>query len=780
MLQFTTKATTLECLSSVLKSARILPLYFFTLNQWRKENGKILKTIEQKNWFERSLVVRSSGLSEDRVGESLAGRFLSVLDVRGKECLSDAVEKVYISLCRDKSVEEDQILIQPMLENVKISGVAFSKDPNTGAPYIVINYDDSSGSTTSVTSGQTNSIKTFYWYRNQAGFCSSPLNKVISLISELEEIFGVKSLDIEFAFGPDDELYLFQVRGLGTSNNRNVDMLAHRDALSHIHRRIYELNKPHPYLYGSRTIFGVMPDWNPAEIIGIRPRPLSLSIYKEMVTDNIWAYQRHNYGYRNLRSFPLLQHFSGLPYVDVRVDFNSFLPSDLDEGLARRLTDYYINRLVDFPVYHDKVEFEIIYSCYTMDLPERLESLQKYGFGKDDISVFADSLRNLTNRIINTKTGLWRKDLERIGDLEKRREKILESGLDEVSRIYWLLEDCKRYGTLPFAGLARAAFIAVQMLRSLVNTNILKTDEYQNFMSGLGTISSRLNGDLEKFGKDAFLQRYGHLRPGTYDILCPRYDEEPDLYFDWTNRSDSKRTDQKKNPGFVLSLAQMKKIEGMLHEHRLELDILSMFDFIKESIEGREYAKFVFTRSISDAISLFKSMANRFGFSTEDASFANIKTIYSLYCSSTDPIEAIGQSIEEGKNRYVLTKSIVLPPLIINPEDVWSFHTPPVDPNFITLEKAVGKVVFTDTSLSELKHGILFIPNADPGFDWIFSHSIAGFVTMYGGINSHMAIRAGELGIPAVIGAGETLFTRWSKAEILEIDCANHQVRINR
>ena len=35
-----------------------------------------------------------------------------------------------------------------------------------------------------------------------------------------------------------------------------------------------------------------------------------------------------------------------------------------------------------------------------------------------------------------------------------------------------------------------------------------------------------------------------------------------------------------------------------------------------------------------------------------------------------------------------------------------------------------------------------FIPNADPGFDWLFSRSISGLVTTWKA-NSHMAIRAG-------------------------------------
>ena len=29
----------------------------------------------------------------------------------------------------------------------------------------------------------------------------------------------------------------------------------------------------------------------------------------------------------------------------------------------------------------------------------------------------------------------------------------------------------------------------------------------------------------------------------------------------------------------------------------------------------------------------------------------------------------------------------------------------------------------------QLENGILFIPSADPGYDWIFSHNIAGLIT---------------------------------------------------
>jgi len=69
------------------------------------------------------------------------------------------------------------------------------------------------------------------------------------------------------------------------------------------------------------------------------------------------------------------------------------------------------------------------------------------------------------------------------------------------------------------------------------------------------------------------------------------------------------------------------------------------------------------------------------------------------------------------------------------------------------------------------------IASADPGWDWIFTHEIAGLVTAFGGANSHMSLRALELELPAAIGVGEDRFQRWLSAPALELDAANRLVR---
>jgi adenylylsulfate kinase-like enzyme/phosphohistidine swiveling domain-containing protein len=771
VVQFGTKAETLERLAPSLHSAAILPQVRFSVAEWHIDHQRVLDRIVATSWGSETLIVRSSAKGEDSSCDSQAGKFLSVADVEGSGAISLAIERVLASYA-DNDCPDDQIFVQPMLNKVLMAGVAVTREPRDGGPYFVINYDDYSGRADLVTSGTGEKLKTFFCLKSHLQGFPEHLRPILALLQELEALLGCDALDVEFALGENGALYLLQVRPLVLAQSL-MDVEAVGAATKEIAQKVASLSGPHPYLHGNRSAFGVMPDWNPAEIIGLKPRPLALSLYRELITDSIWAYQRHNYGYKNLRSFPLLTNFHGLPYIDVRVSFNSFIPRDMRPDLAERLVNYYVERLLAQPTLHDKVEFEIIFSCYTLDLPERLSILLENGFSPDDVSHVTDSLRNLTNKIINNQNGLWRNDQQRVDRLVERLAAIRDSSLDKISRVYWLLEDCKRYGTLPFAGLARAGFIATQFLESLVATGIINRSEHAAFMSDLNSVGSQIGRDFGRLSKDEFLDRYGHLRPGTYDILSPRYDEAPDLYFDWAARQQH----QSNPPGFALSVSQMRLIERSLKAHGIEHDILSLFDFIKGGIEGREYAKFVFTRSLSDALSLIKQIGAEHGLSTDECSFLNIASVRSLYTESGCIKDRLKESIAEGKRRYALTRQIVLPPLISSSEDAFAFHLPTTQPNFITKRCVTAPITVLGDSAESLQGAILFIPSADPGFDWIFSRGITGFVTQFGGVNSHMAIRASELAIPAVIGAGEALFDLWKKAGKICLDCGNQQVQ---
>ncbi|MCM1179014.1 MAG: PEP-utilizing enzyme [Clostridium sp.] len=778
MIEFGTKAETLKRIKGRLSEAEILPLVYFTVGQWHEEKETLWANVLKELPCDE-LIIRSSAINEDTAENSQAGKFESIGHVSGKENFFDAVNTVISSF--DDASPDNQVLVQPMLKDVKICGVAFTVDPNTLGNYYVINYDET-GSTSSITAGTVGDNKLLYVFKDSDKYnLDNDMSRVWRTLAELERLFDKRNLDVEFAIKETGELFIFQVRILCLQAEA-ADCAGQRKELEQIEAKIKSAQSAKPFLCGKKTIYGVMPDWNPAEMIGIRPKPLAMSLYKEIITDSIWAYQRDNYGYRNLRSFPLMMDFCGLPYIDIRVSFNSFIPASLDEAISEKLVNYYIDRLAEEPSKHDKVEFDIVFSCYTLSLPQRIMVLKEYGFTEDEIQQIVESLRSMTNNIIDHKTGLWRKDYAKIEVLERRYDEILNSDMTDIEKIYWLLEDCKRYGTLPFAGLARAAFIAVQMLQSLITNEIISEVEYQQFMNDINTVSSNMSKDFKVLSKADFLLKYGHLRPGTYDISSKRYDEAPDLYFDWNKREKDDFDRERESEHFKLSLDQLHRLENALEENGLNNNILELMDFIKCVIEGREYGKFIFTKSLSKAIQMIGEMGASYGISQDDCSYIDIKDIQRLYSTTNSAEDILKNAVAAGKKNYEKTMTITLPPVILEPSDVWYFYYPDTEPNYITLNTVRGDVIVLENQdvLQNIEGKLLLIPSADPGYDWIFSHKIRGFITMYGGANSHMAIRAGELGIPAVIGVGTKQFEKYKAGVTLEIDCLAKAVRIIR
>ena len=73
---------------------------------------------------------------------------------------------------------------------------------------------------------------------------------------------------------------------------------------------------------------------------------------------------------------------------------------------------------------------------------------------------------------------------------------------------------------------------------------------------------------------------------------------------------------------------------------------------------------------------------------------------------------------------------------------------------------------------------IICIENADPGYDFIFSHKIKGLITKFGGSNSHMAIRCLEKNIPACIGVGKIAYDSVKISKNIFIDANNKVLKI--
>lgn len=763
------KAEVLNSLYGRLKSASVLPLNFFTFAEWKRGSDKHIHAAKQLG---AELIVRSSCLNEDTDCSSQAGKYTSLLHVKNTtEALSHAISKVFESY--GDAQNDDQVFIQPMLDTPDFVGVAFNREPNSNGNYYVISAD-TTGDTQSVTSGADSTIQNWF-IRHDAKPEEKWLVQVIALFEELHTLFGTCPLDIEFAI-KKNKVFLLQVRPLllalkqesqeSKSNTKQYEL-----ELSCIEKKLKRMSTRHPYLCGEQTLFGVMPDWNPAEIIGVKPKPLALSLYKELVTDRVWAQQRFNYGYRNVYNHPLLLVLGGTPFVDIRASFNSFIPNTLAEPLAEKLVNHYLNTLKASPHLHDKVEFSIVLSCFNFGLKGQLDELKQCGFSQSECNEIQRALIVLTDNVITDKNSVFHQDMKKIDELEKRQDQIIQSDLNKIDKIYWLIEDCKNYGTLPFAGLARAGFIAIQLLKSMCESKLITQCDYDSFLHSVKTVSSALLDDSKTMQRDLLIKKYGHLRPGTYDITSKRYDEEPGSYF-----STTKGFSDKLNK-FALSLEQLNNINEALSRSNLSCDAVTLFNFIKNAIEAREYGKFVFSRSLSQTLVLIEQLGSQVGFSRDDLAFADIKEILRLQSTSHSATATLASTITLGKEYYEMCQKIKLPALIRRPSDAQFYQVLAEEPNFVT-SGCITAPVCTNIDPNSVAGKIVFIEAADPGFDWLFSYEIAGLVTQFGGLNSHMAIRAQELNVPAVIGAGEWWFKKWKNAEMLKIDCQCQKVHI--
>ena len=98
--------------------------------------------------------MRSSSTLEDTADNSNAGAYLSLTGVEpvaGE--ITSAIERVIASY--GNGAGDQEVLVQPMVEDVALSGVVLTRDLDTGGPYYVINYDDFSGRTDTVTGARS-------------------------------------------------------------------------------------------------------------------------------------------------------------------------------------------------------------------------------------------------------------------------------------------------------------------------------------------------------------------------------------------------------------------------------------------------------------------------------------------------------------------------------------------------------------------------------------------------------------------------------------------------
>lgn len=790
-----TKAETLARLRGVLRTAKILDQYSFSLGEWEDHPERILGEVQEAFAVER-LVVRSSSQAEDGWQESSAGKFASVLDVprRSRDELAAAIRHVAKSYKADGSAAgQDQVLIQPMLDNVVASGVALTRAPVDGGPYVVVNFEESPR-TDAVTAGIGQELQTHWVFKSAATPPSSPLvRQVVETVGELETLLEHDRLDVEFAVDAHGQLYVLQVRPLVQATDRldlDDDDVGAECRLSGAF--VTGLFQRHPLLAGKTTVLANMPDWNPAEMIGVCPKPLALSLYQGLITSETWSVARAACGYRDVRPAPLLMSIGGRPYIDVRTSLNSFLPRDLSDDVAEKVVDVAVERLTANPHWHDKLEFDVTATFFPPDFPQAYRFFRMAGLNSAEFLEFGAALARLTDRMIASPLAPMDEQLAAFDELQARRRRVLDACRDHAlsapRAIGLLYEDAKRFGVLPFSILARYGFVALGMLQSLVRLGIFAANEIGVIQNALPTVARAIVMDFEavrreRLDLDEFLRRHGHLRPSSYDICSPNYHNGVDTYFDFQSPvEDQPATAGHRDEAYArrLFLSRREAIDGALRQSGFTFDADVLWEFVAAAIPGRERGKYEFTKNLDAILELVASHAQTRGFARDEAAFLRIETIVNGSHDSPSPAERTmwSREILLGKKRHWLSQSIKLPPVIRGLDDFSHFQEFAHEANFIGSGTVTAQTVHLDGTHPhpDIEGKIVILENADPGYDWILAHGIAGLVTKFGGVASHMAIRAAEFGFPAAIGCGESLFNRAKSARVLTVDCLARKI----
>lgn len=774
-----TKAETLARLEPVVSKSYIGRQISFTTSEWDENTQCIIDSICVE-FSDQKLVIRSSSKAEDNWFSSNAGGFESLLNINANN--HDDVRDAIVSVIKsygDKNNGEDQVLVQQFLSNVKLSGVIFTCGLESGSPYYRFNFDDKTSSTESVTSGTHSDLRTVIVNRfkpDDLYIVAPELIPVMKAVQELELLLGYDKLDIEFAIDENDLVHIFQVRPVTVSHiGLEVDVEEVKLSLKDSSSLFKAQQSSLPLIYGDKNIFANMPDWNPAEIIGTRPKPLAFSLYRQLITNDIWAQQRAEFGYRDVRPYPLIVSFSGQPYVDARASLNSFIPKSLPEDCAERIAKAYINMLANNPQFHDKVEFEIAFTIWTPDFKkEALKRLIPYGVEQEDIQKLEIALKSLTcNALVRLPT-----DIFSINKLSRANSDNESNETRTLDKIYCQLYDCKRYGTLAFSHAARAGFVATTFLKSLVSTNVLSDSRRLEFLKSFDTVAGVFEKDKHEYATGSLsfenlVNKYGHLRPGTYEITTNAYWENPQKYITSNNNGNVSVTQYE----FIFTEQEVNGITTLLAELGTDITHIEFTNYLKEATQAREFVKFEFTRNLSQALDLCVLLGNEFEISRNDLSYLEFNDLEQLKLNvfSIDMVKAL---IKTRKKKHSITCSIELPPLIKSEHDFYCFERFASQPNFVTIDRVEARVKQLDTEkVEDLIGVIVMIPQADPGYDWLFGHDIAGLITQYGGANSHMAIRAAEIGLPAAIGVGDKLYEKITMMNRIELDCANQILR---
>ncbi len=691
-----------------------------------------------------TIAVRSSAVQEDSSNASFAGMYTTKLRIQAtEESVLDAVEEVRYSGTEKREVashyaerrglglvESDiSVIIQEMIE-ADMSGVIFSHDPAKSDGYYAVSFASGVGET--IVGGAVNGK----FIRIARGTEPSSiqdawLRKLIDAMKTIEHRFRSSDLDVEFAV-QNGKLYILQCRPITTAHATTNDV-----AEAQLLTRIESVNALITSHFRG-DILGDMIDINPAELLGTVPTQLDISIFKYLFADQIVERVRRDMGYDPL-DVGLLRVVEGKPYTSMRAAAFSFRPFGISNRIYERMVRVYRDMLVKNPILQSRVEFDL----YAMSYGEKLERVMAEAqLSDEDKSVVREAFLRIDTVFSQVSAAQADTFDTFAASYEQRTRSMSSATLNDI------LEHVA-HGTEMFVRVARLAFYwknRFEELHPQENLNAL--------MKGhIRTVNEQMQSDLVacrsgRVTRKEIVRRYGHLRPGQFSVFGESYADDPNTYL----------------------LAQMERaesIESIKQAHMFE-DAVEFKNTIT-FMQARERMKFLFSQSLHLFSTKLKHQLEQRRISRCDASRASWGELRG-YLDGSMPLQV---SIAEHE-LPVLLPEVIIPGLT----DLRIITFSEAMPSYITNSIVKARVCVLERLgvKADVRGALVLLPNADPGYDFLFHSGAVGIITKVGGPASHMCIMAIELQMPACIGCGESVYQRLSTAHSAVLDCNTRQI----
>ena len=701
-------------------------------------------TVEEQKLF--PVAVRSSAQGEDGSEVSYAGQFKTFLNISTTADLTQAIQNCFDSVAKASSqsyathFDREQIpmrvLVQKMI-SPKFSGVYFSQDPRNEARGWMIETVEGLGE--KLVSAQVTPFR--FFQKNMTGSKASIPAKwrsefcdVISAWAQKVEQALDYQIDMEWAIDQEDRFWILQVRPITTA----ISTLNARSVLSDELVRLKTTAN-------SKTIWD---GHSFAELNGV-PSELTYDLWRQAFLPG----QAFDIALRNLG-------YAGVP------DEKSPTGPLLDRVFGRS----YLNLTRLEPVYFGESPYRI-----AANPRPHLE----FDFGLLSPSMILKAPAGILRMFkVAWRVQTQRKELALIAEKSLLQDRYAELG---PHQIYAQARSRKLTEQLQYAKKLAGEFTEKYLMSTFLVTLLIESttqgilallskdlgsqkalEESQHFMGeNLKTIASEMSESLQlahdsSENWESFISRFGHRGLGEMDLSHPR----------WIEATDAVR----KGSPRLTSNTQQKWVDQALHREQVLAKISSLrkplllqeLKELEELLKLREKIKMNVMKPYADIRWSVLAWAENSDLPWENTGDAFWLTLEELEQLETVPEKQIQffERLKERKQKAKIFKSVEVPmnfsaaelETILEPKNAESgniFTGVSLSPGI-----ASGYVHIVTNPESEQpdswpENTILVAEATDPGWTPLFAKAKAVIVAK-GGILSHCAIVAREMGLPAV------------------------------